>query len=161
MNRPHIRQVCLKARELVAREIPYRHAGRNMHGIDCSGFLCLLCQEMEIPFVDVSGGYARQAYEDSLLIHLISQMPQASVESIVPGDVGLFWMDRNTKTPQHIAMFLSTEAAPERSVQFIAHSYEPSGKTIIHPYTAAWRRRLHSVFRFPINLVRRDDFWPR
>lgn len=149
--------VCLS--DIIARawvyaeaSVPYRHNGRGLTGMDCSGLLVTLARDFGLPHHDHPVPYSPLAISGSLVQAMDCQMEQADG---VPraGDWGLFWFDRHTREPQHIGMFVVMPSTGELG---LLHAYTGVKKVTAHHLNKKWTRRLLRTYRFPTQLVERD-----
>lgn len=80
---------------------PYRHRGRNRHGLDCAGLLARVCFDQGLHYHDVRNyGLSPNGNFERIIRRQFSVKDSHAIEI---GDWLMFWMDR-TGVGQHIAM---------------------------------------------------------
>lgn len=127
------------SRRLAEAEIPWKHMGRNLFGLDCIGQLVWTALQIGMQPVDCCD-YSEQP--DGRLLEYLDQnlVRQADIKTWGPSDVLAFWVDPGTKKPQHVGV-----ALPEG--RFV-HSLRNVGK-IVETDLARWRRRVVAVYQWP------------
>lgn len=157
---------------------PFKHQGRNRHGIDCIGVVVEVCRDLGLRAPDGSllvdhdvSGYSREPAQgllESMLNALL--VPVQEGQLYQPGDVLLF---RFARWPQHCGIVTSisegqgagtgrsreppaSEATPIAEVRrpeqgqqiMFAHAYQPAGRVIVSRLDNRWERLLRGVYRF-------------
>jgi cell wall-associated NlpC family hydrolase len=117
-------------------DVKYLHGGRSRDGVDCCGVLTVAMSELGIPFVDRQG-YSRKA--DGQLIEWMKKSGDI-VTDRRPGDVAVFWFDKETKLPQHVGLLTD---------KGMIHAFVHTGKVVEVSWNSFWEKRLLAVFRIP------------
>jgi cell wall-associated NlpC family hydrolase len=126
-------QVVSEARGWVG--VPFRHQGRDGHGIDCVGLPIVVGRALGIfpPAFDtaVYGRLPTGELVDRVKAHC------RPIPAAVPGSlIVIAW----TKVAAHVAI-----CAGETMI----HAYESVGKVVEHGYRGRWIRMTHSVWALP------------
>jgi cell wall-associated NlpC family hydrolase len=138
---------------LADRGVPYRHCGRTLEGLDCIGVVVYPLVSTGVAFEDKSN-YPRIATTGGSLFEALSPHMfhvEHSLPAALPGDVGLFWFDRRSRTPQHAGVLYKGDAGEWRLI----HAYESAKRVIDSPLGPMWARRITHVLRFPDRVLRR------
>lgn len=118
---------------------PFHHLGKLPGvGLDCIGLL------------EISGkpaGFKAKEYETykripdgrSLMRELRRQLCEIDPESAIPGDILVFYINEETKKPQHVG-FLTDKG--------LIHTWTAPGKVVEHDFTDDWKRRVVAAFSF-------------
>lgn len=118
--------------------VRYHHAGRSpKHGIDCVGLLTCVADILNYPYTDLLG-YSNIP-DGKLSDRLLRFLDKVDVENRGPGDVGVFWCDRHTKSPQHVGIFTDIG---------LIHVDMHTDKVVEHSLSKPMERRLLAVLRF-------------
>ena len=125
------------ARELVG--VPYRHAGRNEHGVDCGGVIILAARQAGLlpPDWDVPP-YSTIIDVDMILAGLREWCEP--VERTGDPEAGDILLMRILRRNQHLAV-----ATGEGS---IIHCYTAAGRVVEHPLAPSWRQAIVGIFRW-------------
>jgi cell wall-associated NlpC family hydrolase len=130
--------------------VPFVHQGRTRHGVDCLGLLMQIAKELQL--YDREGNlfshhdcctYSTTPCPQELYTALerACVCVNLSICSIQSTDIGLFTIEGRA---QHLGIFAH---ADDGVSLHLIHAYQPAGRVVEHQYDAAWKRRLHSVFR--------------
>jgi hypothetical protein len=87
---------------------PWRHEGRDRHGIDCAGLLVMLARAFNLSHDDIRG-YARQPTGTGFLEHLRRHLDPAPLDGDLTGLVGIF---SQKKFPCHTGIFSYLHGQP-------------------------------------------------
>lgn len=133
------KQVVETARKFLGT--PFHHQGRLKGiGVDCIGLVVETARILGLSYHD-NTEYSQ--YPDGKLLmkelHK-SKLKSVPIENLQEGDLLVFWISKNTKAPQHLAI---------KTKDGILHTYATAEKVVEHKFSSAWRRRLCAVFRFP------------
>lgn len=122
----------------VAREYigtPWHHGARVKHvGIDCSGLLICVCNELGLDVEDVHT-YGRVDDWDRMRTE-IERYADVRDSALQDGDILAF---HYRMMPNHCGFF----AAPNN----IIHAYQTVGAVVEHEYDDSWRARLAVAYR--------------
>jgi len=121
---------------------PYAHAGRSRNGVDCLGAAIVPLNEMGIYPPD-QYNYSREAFDNSLALEIGKHTDPVQVDMVEKGDILLFWCNRKTRMPQHVAVYIGDNT--------IVHAYMPVGRVVEGPI-GAWSKRITHAFRIPMLL---------
>lgn len=138
-----ISEYLVLVRSLAAEKVRYVHAGRSRFGVDCVGVGVLPLNELGIAHADVSN-YSEEAFDNSLAEAIGEHLDPVPVSQIRPGDWLLFWCNRRTKKPQHVAVLVEKDS--------MVHAYKPLGMVVQSPI-GAWGRRITHAFRIPSTML--------
>lgn len=127
-----------KVRELVG--VPYHHAGRSRQGLDCCGLLVVAAKELGLSYVDAPASYPRVS-DGSMLGILEQSLFRVDLRDRLPGDVCVYWWNRQTKAPQHVGVY--TECGG------IIHTFTHTKAVVESSSSALYDRRLICVMRHP------------
>ena len=125
------------ARELVG--VPYRHAGRNEHGVDCGGVIILAARAAGLlpPDWDVL------PYSPIIDVGMILDGLRKWCEPVErPGEpeAGDILLMRILRRNQHLAIASGGGS--------IIHCYTAAGRVVEHPLTGHWRQAIVGIFRW-------------
>ncbi len=114
---------------------PFRHCGRNAHGLDCLGLLLVVAHDLGLTEWDITN------YSDQVDVVQMRQGVERFCERIPtaakePGDVLLF---RMRGIPQHLG--IATDIG-------VIHSHQLAKRVVEHSFDVTWQRRLVAVFRW-------------
>ena len=115
--------------------VPFRHQGRDAHGIDCVGLPIVVCQSLGLigPNFEITH-YGRTPTGD-LLPRLQSHCQP--IPQPVPGAlVVIAW----AREAAHVAICTGDT---------VIHAYERVGKVVEHGYRGRWVRMTHSAWALP------------
>jgi cell wall-associated NlpC family hydrolase len=118
-----------------ALDVPFRHQGRTLRGLDCAGLIMHVARQLDIEYVD-AGGYARQPSNGLLETMLDMQPSLERVSAMLPGDILLM---RFTGEPQHLGIYAG---------KTLIHAWAQPGKVCEHDFIAPWPRRVVRIYRF-------------
>lgn len=113
--------------------VPYMHAGRSIHGMDCIGLLCYIA--------DMIGyqhhGNQFRAYEPTpdgvtLERELCSVFDRIDRDETMPGDVLVFRIGRY---PRHVGILLPHDQ--------LIHTYSGVGRVVRHILAEPWVSRIN------------------
>jgi cell wall-associated NlpC family hydrolase len=115
--------------------VPWRHQGRNRHGVDCIGLV--ICSAHALGLTDFDfRAYGRVPMDDLLMRLCDEQMERQHTAEI--GDVLLM---RLRRLPQHFAVLVE----PRR----IVHARGEDGRVVETTLPDAWVRRIAGVYTVP------------
>lgn len=115
--------------------VPFRHQGRDHHGIDCAGLILASYALCGVPMRDVAG-YGREPWKDGLRQAVEDGFGKPLVDTDrLPGDVLLF---RIRREPQHLAMVTD---------RGMTHSYADAGKVVETDLDERWIKRIVGHYR--------------
>ena len=115
--------------------IPFRHQGRDGHGIDCVGLPIVVCQALGLIGEKFEITNYGRVPTGELLPRLQSHCAPLNRE--LPGSlVVIAW----TKTAAHVAVCTG---------ETLIHAYESVGRVVEHGYRGRWVRMTHSVWALP------------
>lgn len=126
-------RVIAEARSWVG--VPFRHQGRDGHGIDCVGLPIVVCRSLGLlpPEFDtpVYGRLPTGELIDRLKAHC------RPMTEVLPGSIVVIaW----TKLAAHTAIYTG---------ETLIHAYESVGEVVEHGYRGRWVRMTHSVWALP------------
>lgn len=132
------RKVIEEARTYIGT--PFHHQGRlKKAGVDCVGVLVGVARTLGLTDHDVPA-YTKYPQGGELMPELEKTLIKISLEDLDYGDVMVFWINRFSRVPQHLAL---------RTDIGMIHTYQSVGKVVEHGLTKKWLRRLCAAFRFP------------
>lgn len=111
---------------------PYRHQGRNEHGIDCAGLLVASYRLLGIELDDMRA-YGMEPWRDGLRQQVEKNFTLQSRDP-EPGDILLL---RVRREPQHLA--IATDLG-------IIHAYASVGRVVETSMGSQWSKRLVGVY---------------
>lgn len=120
--------------------VPFVHAGRSVHGVDCIGLLVVAAAAVGVCVYD-NRSYSRTVDADYMVSELSKACDPVPFPAALPGDVLLF---RVGTSVQHMA--LVTESGPDGPVR-IVHCYQTAGRVVEHALDRHWERRLAGAYR--------------
>lgn len=106
-------------------------------GVDCIGLLVGVAKELDLKYEDYTN-YDMRPDPDELL-RFIGISCDRVYDDPRKGDILLFWFVSDNR-PQHAGILVNHS-------RFI-HTYASIGKVMEHDLTAAWKKHLHSVWRY-------------
>lgn len=115
---------------------PFRHQGRNEHGIDCVGLGAMIAGSLGLPVTD-STEYPQLCAGPELLPHLAAEFERVEGEPM-PGDVVVFRLGEYTR---HLAIFCG------RDLMIHARQRKGGGGKVMQSRYSAWVPKLESVWR--------------
>lgn len=135
--------------------VPWFHAGRSRHGLDCAGLIAVVAHDLSITdFDDVN--YPPEpdpAYLTAVLErfaerqwHLIFPEPSDPPLEFgdlraLPGDLLQFEI---LGEPRHVGIY----AEDSRGRGTVIHTYQSVGRVCEHAFDVHWQRRLWAAYRF-------------
>lgn len=129
--------VVLEARQWL--NVPFRHQGRDGHGIDCVGLPIVVCRSLGLigPEYDIAN-YGRLPSAELLMrlqVHCTPLPPSKPLAT--PGAlIVIAW----SRLAAHVAICTG---------ETMIHAYERVGRVIEHGYRGRWVRMTHSVWALP------------
>jgi cell wall-associated NlpC family hydrolase len=114
--------------------VPYRHLGRDMHGVDCLGVLIWTARELGIDPPEYD--YTRNPSASRMRRLLGEHMHRIQITEAKPGDI-LHAAYR--AMPQHL-LILTT---PTR----VLHADSESGRVVEHVFAGPWPGRIRGAYR--------------
>lgn len=121
---------------------PWHHQGRLPGvGLDCVGLPVCLAAHFGLPLSDCHD-YARLPNPDKLLGHLAENLDPIAAAEARPGDILVFWLRR--QRPQHVGVLTDYG---------LLHTHQGVGFVTEHGLGDLWRRRIHSAWRFRVELI--------
>jgi len=119
---------------------PFKHQGRVPgHGLDCVGIVVVAGRELGLINED-DVCYPRVPDGERLERQLRSCFEEVPVSESQAGDILVFWINKRTRAPQHVAVVTDYG---------IVHAHSGNGKVVEHALTDRWRRRIVRAYRFP------------
>jgi cell wall-associated NlpC family hydrolase len=141
---PFTRQdVIDRAREMLGT--PFHHQGRVPGiGVDCAGLLKVTFSKLGRRVVDRTD-YERNPDGETLMSTLLANdLVRISQKDEKPADVVVFWINRHTKAPQHVAF--KTDRGLLHCVCEEPKTKHP-GKVVETSFDDRWRRRVVATLR--------------
>lgn len=115
--------------------VPFRHQGRDGHGIDCVGLPILVLQELGL----LGKEFSTEAYGRLPTGEIVERLRAVCtpLEKALPGSlVVIAW----TKIAAHTAICTGDT---------LIHAYEAVGSVVEHGYRGRWVRMTHSIWALP------------
>ena len=126
-------RVILEARQWL--NVPFRHQGRDGHGIDCVGLPIVVCQSLGL--LDQRFDVANYGRLPSGELVTRLQGVCRPLERALPGSlIVIAW----SRLAAHVAICTG---------ETMIHAYERVGRVIEHGYRGRWVRMTHSVWALP------------
>lgn len=117
---------------------PFHHQGRRPGvGLDCVGLVVAAATACGIQHEDCTD-YSRRPDGVTLVREISKSMKEIDVPAAGLGDVLVFWIRRPDR-PQHLG--ICTDYG-------MIHTYQEVDAVSEHRLTEAWRKRIHSAWRF-------------
>lgn len=125
--------------EIAARNYigtPFRHQGRTKWGLDCVGLIIKVAHDLNITdfdytnYTEIPDSKEMRYYLNKYMFRIPTNMQQA-------GDI--FYMSF-TKTPQHLAIYTSTNT--------IIHSASVFKGVIEQSFSKYWKSKTKEIYRF-------------
>ena len=132
-----MREFVEAARALVGT--PYRHAGRNKHGVDCGGVIILAARRAGLIPADWDVLPYSPIIPTSMILAWLREWCEP-VERPGEPEAGDILLMRILRRNQHLAV-----ATGEGS---IIHCYTAAGRVVEHPLTGHWRDSIVGVWRW-------------
>lgn len=129
-----MREFVEAARALVGT--PYRHAGRNKHGVDCVGVIILAARQAGL----LPASWDVLPYSTIIDVDMILAGLREWCEPVERTEAGDILLMRILRRNQHLAV-----ATGEGS---IIHCYTAAGRVVEHPLTEHWRQAIVGIWRF-------------
>ncbi len=114
---------------------PFRHAGRNEHGVDCVGLVLVVAYRLGISQY-VPRPYARLVDPDELRAEVEEVCDLIPSEEKRPGDILLL---RVGGVPQHLGIYAG---------ETLIHAFNTVGRVVEAPYSGQWEDRTADVYRW-------------
>ena len=115
--------------------VPFRHQGRDGHGIDCVGLPIVVCQSLGL--LDQRFDVANYGRLPSGELVTRLQSVCRPLERALPGSlIVIAW----SRLAAHVAICTG---------ETMIHAYERIGRVIEHGYRGRWVRMTHSVWALP------------
>lgn len=121
---------------------PFRHMGRDMHGMDCAGLAEYIAKRLELSYI-IQPNYPRSPY-DGTLERGLDEQPCLSRIDVSEASCGDLLLMRIVKAPQHIAI----HAGQAHGMDCIIHAYNQVGRVCEHILDDGWRRKIVRAYRF-------------
>jgi Cell wall-associated hydrolases (invasion-associated proteins) len=122
----------------------FQHQGRIKNlGVDCVGFISEVAKDAGVGDLEIPNDY-RPNEDGTVMLQLLNEhMTMVPTDEMEPGDVLAFCDEalQNPDIPKHLAFV--QEVTPNTT--FIIHASQHGVRR--HRIDAAWRRRIHSVWR--------------
>jgi cell wall-associated NlpC family hydrolase len=115
--------------------VPFRHCGRNRHGVDCVGLVVAAAHDLGLSDY-VPRPYSRQVDSREMREQLEACAVDVTSQEKKPGDV-LFL--KVLGHPVHLGVFTGPT---------MIHSFEPAGKVCEVRWGDYWSSRVEAVFRW-------------
>lgn len=119
--------------------MPFRHAGRTEHGVDCAGLLVLVAVDLGFEIIDDTH-YRRIPDTAKLRRILNAGFEHKPKGERAPGDVILFKDQHRRGHMYHLGI--------DTGEGFI-HAYAPLRRVVEQPWSEDWRRAIVAVFQYP------------
>ena len=121
--------------------VPWRHQGRDRHGVDCVGLVRVVCRDLGLSDYDLAI-YERRPDTTQFLRHFLAGggIPIPVLEAR-PGDVLAL---KEQRFPCHCA-FLSEK----HGVPHIIHALAPLRKVVEEPLAGEWLAKRAAAFALP------------
>lgn len=117
----------------------FMHHGRLINaGVDCVGVIVGVAESLNLDCHDVNA-YSKIPHADELMPELDKSFCRIDIADMKPGDILVFWINRRTKIPQHLAIMTD---------KGMIHTYQSVERVVEHGLTKKWLRRLIAVFKF-------------
>lgn len=114
--------------------VPFRHKGRNRHGVDCAGLLVASFKDLGRDIKDIRA-YGREPHKDGLRQAVQANLGKPSREPLAVGDIVLMKFVEN---PHHLGIignYLHGGLS-------LIHSYGSAGKVVEHILDDVWKARI-------------------
>jgi cell wall-associated NlpC family hydrolase len=118
--------------------VPTWHCGRSREGVDCVGLIICAAQDLG---VDIDGfeRYTADVNSARLQARMLQHCRRLLLtDELLVGDLLLF---NSRDNPQHVAVL-------SESGRSIIHAWDTVGRVVETELTPAWRRSLHSAYRW-------------
>lgn len=125
----------------------FRHQGRNENGVDCVGFLVVLGEKLNYPFLNDVEAYRRVPSAQVIRETLQMNCDEIDASEVRKGDIYL--MRTGGRKPRHAALRISDDTDLLKGVEpQLIHSYgdEKTGKVVIEP-VRQWEHNFVCGFR--------------
>lgn len=132
------KKIIEKAREYLGT--PFIHQARCKGvGVDCIGLIVGVGKELNLFDYD-HVVYPR--YSDGILLmeHMRNVFVEIPIEDRQPGDVVIYWVNRNTKHPQHVGIITDMG---------ILHTYDRVKKVVETHSHKNWEEKIVFAFQWP------------
>jgi len=120
---------------------PWRHLGRNEHGIDCVGLIVAVCAALGISDYDLKT-YPREPKSSEFLDHFTrgggTRIP---INAALPGDLLLF---REGRYPCHVAILSERDGLPT-----IIHAHATRRMVLEEALIPEWMAKRVAAIRLP------------
>ena len=114
-------------------DIPYRHQGRCVAGMDCIGLVIAVGRDLGCTLDDI---YAYEKIPDPQTLYEGLDANFTRVLRYQPGDILVLRINRE---PQHIAIYTGST---------MIHSYERAGKVCENRFSEGWRARVLRSYKY-------------
>lgn len=126
---------------------PFRHQGRDAHGLDCLGLLLLAAQRARVtlPRGDLAACDRRDygAWPDTDKLQTLLSQYLSPAATLQHGAVLLL---RIAGRPQHLAL---VSDYPQAGQWGMIHAYAPARHVVEHRLDAHWEQSIHGIFTVP------------
>ena len=131
------------AAALRLRDVPFRHTGRSVRGVDCVGLVALALTAVGRQVAD-RADYSRNPIGEGLRDVLVAHLGEP-VSEMQPGDVVLMrWHESGgVKLFNHVGI---VTAYPLGGLALL-HAHLPNRRVVWHRLADPWPRRIVEVFR--------------
>lgn len=122
---------------------PYHHQGRLKHvGVDCIGLILGVGSECGQHGFDRPEfvAYGRRPPRGKSMLTYFDDLIVARAGEPQPSDILVFWVNKETKRPQHIALYTGST---------LIHTFADIGRVVEHGFSPEWREKLVKTYRFP------------
>lgn len=135
-----MRQEIIKtAREYVGT--PFVHQARLKGiGVDCIGLVTGIGKDLGLINYDHVVYPRYSSNGDQLMFHMRKAFVEIDVDKRQPADVIIYWTDKNSKHPQHLAVLTDNG---------IIHTYDRVKKVVETPSHPTWDDRITHAFQWP------------
>lgn len=122
-------------------DIPWRHQGRTVHGIDCAGLILCVGRKLGVMPQDYDvQGYSRRPNQFQFIAAFREHMDELPLQDAQPGDAVTFI---DGPYPCHVGIL--TE---RNGVLYFVHAYAGCRKTIEQPYQGEWLAKATHAFTY-------------
>lgn len=121
------------------RDVPFRHLGRSMEGVDCIGLIVCSLKDVGIEVVDNTT--YRRIPNPKLLLDTVNLNNVVKIENIKEIKVGDILLMKFDKEPQHFSVVVSLNPT------YIIHCYYQVKKVVEHRLDSTWINRIVSIYR--------------
>lgn len=123
--------------------VPFHHAARSRHGMDCVGLLVMVARELGIEHTD-DVHYPMRPKRERLHASLKGAgLAQVEGEPC-PGDVLAFYASESLRVPYHVGILGRSAAGPS-----LIHAARHPGRVVEITFAGSWLKKHESTWRYP------------